>query len=473
MSPRHNSPERGLFVSYDGLLEPLGQSQVLPYVISLADSGVGMHVISFEKKTDLADVVSRKRLDKQLQSHGVTWTRLTYHPRPRLVSTLFDLVLGTWVCVREARQRRARIVHARSYVPALMALTVKWLSGARFLFDMRGFWPEERVELGIFPPKGVLFRLSKWMESLFFRHADHLVVLSQRAKEVLEASPHWQEHPREIAVIPCCVDQNRFSANEPNVELAERHGLIDKFVVGNIGAINRRYLLPEMFRFAARLKEHLPQLRFVYLTRQDPTPLFRVAQQEGLAPSDLVAVGATPDEVPDWLSLFKLGIFFLQPSYAAQASCFTKLGEFLAAGVPVVTNSGVGDVEQILVREHAGVVVSDFSATGMTSAAARAFDFVSKQVAQDEACRRAADLHFSLDKGCASYLDVYQSLLTERGRPEGDVLRFLSKKNDVWFPKLKPVPVMGTEKENHTSWERYYRVSDCSSSSRNNWYLGR
>ena len=57
--------------------------------------------------------------------------------------------------------------------------------------------------------------------------------------------------------------------------------------------------------------------------------------------------------------------------------------------------------------------------------------------------------------------------------PEGDVLRFLSKKNDVWFPKLKPVPVMGTEKENHTSWERYYRVSDCSSSSRNDWYLGR
>ena len=60
-----------------------------------------------------------------------------------------------------------------------------------------------------------------------------------------------------------------------------------------------------------------------------------------------------------------------------------------------------------------------------------------------------------------------------RAADGGDVLRFLSKKNDVWFPKLKPVPVMGTEKENHTSWERYYRVSDCSSSSRNNWYLGR
>ena len=69
--------------------------------------------------------------------------------------------------------------------------------------------------------------------------------------------------------------------------------------------------------------------------------------------------------------------------------------------------------------------------------------------------------------------DVVAMVLDGKTFADGDVLRFLSKKNDVWFPKLKPVPVMGTEKENHTSWERYYRVSDCSSSSRNNWYLGR
>ena len=72
-----------------------------------------------------------------------------------------------------------------------------------------------------------------------------------------------------------------------------------------------------------------------------------------------------------------------------------------------------------------------------------------------------------------SGIRVFGGQLVWQKQSGGDVLRFLSKKNDVWFPKLKPVPVMGTEKENHTSWERYYRVSDCSSSSRNNWYLGR
>ena len=79
-------------------------------------------------------------------------------------------------------------------------------------------------------------------------------------------------------------------------------------------------------------------------------------------------------------------------------------------------------------------------------------------------------LHLCVDEQSG---EVIACELTSKRARDGDVLRFLSKKNDVWFPKLKPVPVMGTEKENHTSWERYYRVSDCSSSSRNNWYLGR
>ena len=55
----------------------------------------------------------------------------------------------------------------------------------------------------------------------------------------------------------------------------------------------------------------------------------------------------------------------------------------------------------------------------------------------------------------------------------GDVLRFLSKKMMYGSPRSKTVSVMGTEKENHTSWERYYRVSDYSSSSRSDWFSGR
>ena len=54
----------------------------------------------------------------------------------------------------------------------------------------------------------------------------------------------------------------------------------------------------------------------------------------------------------------------------------------------------------------------------------------------------------------------------------GDVLRSLSKKKMYGSPNSNPSPELGADKENHTSWERYYQVSDCSSSLRNDWYSG-
>ena len=39
----------GLYLSYDGISDPLGQSQVLPYLKGLARLGHKIHLISFEK----------------------------------------------------------------------------------------------------------------------------------------------------------------------------------------------------------------------------------------------------------------------------------------------------------------------------------------------------------------------------------------------------------------------------------------
>src|SRR3569832_236165 len=40
---------RVLFVSYNGMLDPLGQSQVLPYLRELAKRGVRFTLLSFER----------------------------------------------------------------------------------------------------------------------------------------------------------------------------------------------------------------------------------------------------------------------------------------------------------------------------------------------------------------------------------------------------------------------------------------
>ena len=40
---------RVLFISYNGMLDPLGQSQVIPYLRELAKRGVRFTLLSFER----------------------------------------------------------------------------------------------------------------------------------------------------------------------------------------------------------------------------------------------------------------------------------------------------------------------------------------------------------------------------------------------------------------------------------------
>ena len=368
---RKNSPPRAdvLFITYDGLLEPLGYSQVPPYLFSHSDRGIQIAILSFEKTSDLRRKDRLEGLEGELEARGIIWLRRSYHHRPKVISTAFDIALGCWSALRLTRAAGIRLVHARSYVPAFISLVVKWLTGARFIFDMRGFWPEERIELGIFRRGGLLYRISKFFERRFLLDADQLVVLTERARTTLL---ECRNRPDRIEVIPCSVDIDRFLPGTDRSGLAARYDLGQDLIVGNIGAVSGMYLIPQIFRFALLLKRHLPRMRFVYLTRQDPMILLPAAIDQGLSREDILITSASPEEIPEWLSLFQLAVFFPKTCYATRAMCPTKLGEFLAAGVPVVTSGGVGDFGEILGRESVGFLIHDFAEGELSSVAAKA-----------------------------------------------------------------------------------------------------
>ena len=56
-----------LYISYDGILEPLGQSQVLRYLERLA-SARKIVLISFEKPEDWQKIESREALRAEIQA---------------------------------------------------------------------------------------------------------------------------------------------------------------------------------------------------------------------------------------------------------------------------------------------------------------------------------------------------------------------------------------------------------------------
>ncbi|MGH9336716.1 MAG: glycosyltransferase, partial [Vicinamibacteria bacterium] len=131
-----------LYVSYDGLLEPLGRSQVLSYLTAMAAQGLRVGVVSFEKREDLRNAGATAILRLEMESLGILWKPLTYRRHPRPAGAATNLLSGSAALLRLARKHRPGALHARSYLAGIMALAVKTLTGSRFVFDMRGFWPE-------------------------------------------------------------------------------------------------------------------------------------------------------------------------------------------------------------------------------------------------------------------------------------------------------------------------------------------
>ena len=65
-----------LYITYDGLLDPLGRSQILPYILGLSKKGFKFKIVSFEKiNSDTSDL---KKIQHLLSLRNIEWHRLNF-----------------------------------------------------------------------------------------------------------------------------------------------------------------------------------------------------------------------------------------------------------------------------------------------------------------------------------------------------------------------------------------------------------
>src|SRR5215218_2844578 len=88
--------KRVLFISYNGMLDPLGQTQVIPYLRELAKRGVSYTLLSFErdKAFEPEGVRNCEELRQDLSACGIEWHWLRYHQRPSVPATIYDVLAG-------------------------------------------------------------------------------------------------------------------------------------------------------------------------------------------------------------------------------------------------------------------------------------------------------------------------------------------------------------------------------------------
>lgn len=407
---------RVLYLSYDGMTDPLGGSQVLPYLEGLALLGHRIHLVSFEKPE--RSEAERQAVARQCAAAGIAWHPLPYHRRPPILSTLLDLAAMHRLAERLHEEVTFDLVHCRSYIPALAGLRLKRRRGLPFLFDMRGFWADERVEGGLWnlnnPVYRTIFRWFKAREGDFLREADHVVSLTEAGRDTL-LGRYDPPPPERITVIPCCADLAAFPPVTPERRRDARARLnisAEARVAVYLGSIGTWYLLDEMLAFFRMQLRRDRRAIFLIVSPNDPEPIRQAARAHGIGDEALMVVAARRAEVPLLVAAGDYGLFFIKPCFSKLASSPVKLGEFFAMGLPVVTNAGVGDVERIVVESSAGVLVGGMDAPSYV----QALDEL-EQLTPDRNRWRAVTRHwFDLNRGVAAYDQIYRGVPSSLNR---------------------------------------------------------
>jgi glycosyltransferase involved in cell wall biosynthesis len=392
---------RALYICYLSLDDPLTHSQVVAYLAGLARDGHTIHLLTFEPAQDDD---RRRALEADLAARGISWHALRYHKRPSLPATIFDALVGAAFAVRLIRRERIEAIHARNHVPAAMALIARRLTGCRLIFDLRGLMAEEYADAGRWRPGGIPFRMTKRVEAAAIRASDAIVVLTRRVREYL----FGERQAPPVEVIPCCADIGAIQAlagrrEETRQELA----VGDRPVLLYVGKFTGWYMEQEMVDFFVAAREHVPGLLFLILTQADREPALQALAARGVGQADYRIAQAPPGEIGRYLAAADAGISFIRPCLSKISSSPTKIGEYLAAGLPVISGTGIGDVDALLSDGTTGVLITEFGAPGYRTAAVRMAELIADPQTRGR-CQELARRELSLETvGIPRYETVY------------------------------------------------------------------
>ncbi len=396
------------------MTDPLGQSQVLPYMEGLSQKGHQITLLSFEKKERFK--AYRSYIESICRNSNFQWVPQAYTSKPPVLSALKDFCSMKQKAVHLQKQNQYDIVHARGYLPAMAGQVLQNRFGVKLLFDMRGFWPDERVEGGIWNRKNPVFNLVykffKRKERSLFNTADAVVSLTQAGKNIIQQWPFVRSETNHISVIPCCADFDHFTPG--HVDVSKREDFRVKlqlketdFVLSYLGSIGSWYMLPEMLDFFKVLLEFIPKAKMLFITPDEEQKIRAEVSCKGIGQEHIICHAVNRNDVPDLLSLTDLSVFFIKPVFSKQASSPTKLAEILGMGIPAIANAGVGDVDLIYKQHFPHLLVNEFSENHYRKIL-KAY-FSGPEINQKELIEVARQ-YFSLTDGIDKYHEIYSKL---------------------------------------------------------------
>ena len=269
-----------------------------------------------------------------------------------ILFTLPPVLIAAW-------KRRADVVHCRSYPASLIGMLVKMLTGKRFIFDMRGVYPEEGEFLFANWHKNSLnFKTWKLIEKRILISADQIVVVSDFFKQHLlsEYPEHVDAINKKITTIVCGVSPESIVKGE--LQQKSLHDPVRVVYSGTLDGWTTPELLAKTYRQILKYNTQYTFLLNIYTTSNQEL-IHKALLEEGIDSSKYFIQRLKSDEVAEKLRENDIGILVREKSIVNEVSFPVKLGEYLAAGLPVVINSALVGAGEFVQQHGVGITLNN------------------------------------------------------------------------------------------------------------------
>lgn len=403
------------------MTDPLGQSQVMPYMCGLSRMGYKITILSCEKRERFRKMYPSVR--KQLDEAGIEWQHLFFSTRPLLLSKFWDIHRMKKKAVRLHRVHQYKIVHCRSYMSSMAGLHLKTRFGVRFIFDMRGFWADERVDGGVWsrynPVFNKLYSYFKRFEKKCLLTADATICLTKNGIREMQT---WEYVDAAVASrihhITTCCDIQSFAGAFRERTHRQFDEAATRFVY--IGSIGPWHSYDRLTAFIKATYTHLPGSFFKLIINTGQAAMEEFIKNNHFQRDRFDIKFIPHNRIPGELTDTDIAFFFIPQQYSKIASSPTKMGEMLSAGLPVITGPDIGDVDELITSNNIGRVIREFDDNTILQALQEVMAMCkSERLALMNRCLQTADDYFSLEKGIAKYRKIYKSLTDDDGIPAG------------------------------------------------------
>lgn len=247
------------------------------------------------------------------------------------------LLWAMWKLGRLSHRRPYAVVDVNNLPDFLVfaALIAKW-KGAKMVFDMHEITPEFFMSKYQVAKDHWLVRLSRSIERISMRCADHVITINQPIQQLLEGRGL---PPGRSTVIMNAVDESLFQQIAGEASPPDPSAGKAKYVMMYHGTLTRIYGLDIALEGFGQAHADMPGAEFWILGKgPEEHALREQARRLGIETKVRFIGSVLPQEIPVWLRRSDVGVLATRQDVFLDLSFSNKLSEYIITDKPVISS---------------------------------------------------------------------------------------------------------------------------------------